>query len=494
MNKKFLNGLVTQYLYQIVLMSLQFVVAPLLLKFNGTEALGGYASISQFIGYLTLLDLGFSTTLSRYLAQSINKEDQFYAFKNYFSIGRWYLCIVSVVIGLVIASLSFYLPQSLGLIGANLHDAKYAMLILAFWYGIRFYFTMFGIALFSSQNMKASNIAMTIGILIRFILTIAFIYKDWGITGIVLANVIGDFVTSLLQKIIFDRKYPSMDLSWHIYDKTSFKELFSFGLDTFLINISTRIILSSTTFVSGIVLGAAIASHYYSMVTPIILVFTFINMIMYNMIPKLNEMKANGEMDLFKETYLNLFKTKTTLLFAAFFGILLFHKYFIEIWVGKMQYEGFYFTFILALYLIVITISSFNENVLIVLGDIKWFAKFQIFGTIMGLLFTISGGYIWGLKGIVLGNLVALAPISIIVFVHLLQKINLIFVVKDFFPSITFSMLILIASSLIFLLQKSLGGMNMLYFILTIILFIIIICFFGISRKVRTRVFKIFRI
>ena len=83
-NKNVFWGLVTQYLFQIVLMLLQIFIAPMLLKKSGSIALGGYAAIAQFTGYLTLLDLGFFSTLSRYLAQAYNKDDNKLSFKNFF--------------------------------------------------------------------------------------------------------------------------------------------------------------------------------------------------------------------------------------------------------------------------------------------------------------------------------------------------------------------------------------------------------------------------
>jgi O-antigen/teichoic acid export membrane protein len=491
-SKKVISGVISQYLYQIILMSLQILVAPILLKINGEKALGGYASIMQFTGYLTLLDLGFSSTLSRYLAQTYHNNKE--SFGNYFAIGRWYLMCISILMFTIIISLSFVIPYSIGLDKEMALDAHRAMIILACWYGCRFYFTMFGIALYSSQQMKSVNICLTIGVVFRLALTILFLYLGYAITGIVVANIVGDLITALLQMAVFTKQNPNSGISWKIYDKSAFKELFSFGLDTFLINISTRIILSSTTFVSSILLGAVAAAHYYTMVTPITLIFTFINMIMYNMLPGMNGLVSKGATDELGNIYSKIIKLKMTLLIAAFWGLILFHEFIISIWVGKSQYEGFYFTAILSVYLIVITISSLNENVLIVLGDIKWFSKLQIAGTVVGLLLTIAGAYQWGLKGVVLGNLIGLLPVAIYVLYRLVKFLKLDFTYKNLMPPVSYVLSISSVTIIIFLVQHLyFGGGNFVQLALSVIIFFSLIFFFALDNDVRNRIVKIIK-
>ncbi len=481
-------GIATQYLYQILLMALQVLVAPMLLKsdVSGGKLLGGYASLMQFVGYLTLLDLGFSDTLSRYLSKSFyDLSEGRKKFINIFNIGRWYLFSVCFIMGLAIAASSSYFPESIHLRGPLKEDVVHAMLILAMWYCVRFYFTMFNIVLYATQQMKTANICLTIGVVIRFTLVMLFIKFNYGITGIVMANVIGDFSAALLQMIFFKIKYPSIKFSWRIYDKSVFKELFTFGINALLINISTRIVLASTTIISGIMLGTVEAGNYYSMSTSIFIVFTFVNMIMYNLLPSMIEMIATNKMDDFRRTYVSTFKLKMTLLIPAFLGLLLFHQYITVLWVGKAHYEGFYYTIILSFYLIIVTISSYNENVLIILGNIKWYSRLQIISTIIGLLFTIAGGYLWGLKGIVSGNLIAITPVVIYVFLRLLKQINVRFSFFSFMPPIRFIVFLIILTLAIFVLQNKLGKINLKEVLFTALLFILLIFFEGIDKERR---------
>ena len=464
------------------------MIAPILIKNGGSASLGGYAAIMQFVGYLTLLDFGFSSTLSRYLAQSYNDvSDGRKKFINIFNIGRWYLFFTCALMGIIIAVLSFIIPGSIGLVGGLKHDAQNAMLILACWYGVRFYFTMFNIVLYATQNMKIANICLTCGIVLRFFLTLLFVKLHYNITGIVAANVIGDFSAAFAQMIYFKVKNRGIKFSWRIYDKSVFRQLFTFGANSFLINIATRAFQGSTTFITGIMIGAVMAAHYYSMVTPPLIIFTFVNLIMYNLLPGLNEMLAKGEWDTLRSTYLNTLKIKITILVAAFFGILLFHKFITIIWVGKAQYEGFYYTAIFALYMIVVTIGSFNENILIVLGTIKWYARLQLVVTIAGILLTILCGHFFALKGIVLANLLVLTPTVIYVFYRLSKQLEIQKRIREGIPSLNYLLFISSVSVLIFFAKQRVEGKanNIAVLFATAVLFMAIIWFAGRFEKIK---------
>ena len=491
--KKFLSGLLTQGLFQITFMVLQITIAPLLIKNGGSASLGGYASIMQIVGYLTLLDLGFTSMLSRYLSQSFNDPvDGKKKFINIFNIGRWYLFVACAIMGLIIALLSFILPSSLGLKGYLQTDARNAMIILAIWYCIRYYFTMFNIVLYATQNMKVANICLTIGICLRFILTLIFIKLHYGITGIVLANVIGDFLAAFSQMIYFKVKNPDIKFSWKIYDKSVFKQLFSFGIDSFLINIATRAFQSSTVFIAGIMVGAVSAGHYYSMVTPPMMMFTYINLIMYNLLPGMNEMVIKEEWETLRNLYLQTLKSKITILIAAFWGLILFHKYIVLVWVGPSQYEGFYFTILLAFYMAVVTLASLNENVLIVLGTIRWYARLQVCITIAGLLLTVLGGYFFGLKGIVLGNLIVLTPSSCYVFYRLAKQLEILNRLKEALPSLKYTFIISAVSVLILMADERVAGkMHLVLLMFTAITYLLILWFTGFNAEQRKQTLNI---
>ena len=294
--------------------------------------------------------------------------------------------------------------------------------------------------------------------------------------------------------IVFLYKNPGLKLSWKVLDRSKFKELASFGVNTFLINVSARIITSTTVFISGVLLGASIASHFYSMYTPISLINTMILVIMYNLLPGINAMFSRGDMDSLRSTYIRTFKVKLTLLFAASCGILLYHRFIIDIWVGDKQYEGYIFTILLTIYLIFYTMANFNENIIIVTGNINWYSRLQIVTTVLGLIVTVTAGHYFQLKGIVAGNLIAIVPVAVYSFYRLIKIIGIRNKFYDFLPNKNYIVLLMLITALLLYSQFYLMvKVNILQVVITALLFVLIVLFVGIEKEQRVLLLKVLK-
>jgi O-antigen/teichoic acid export membrane protein len=215
---------------------------------------------------------------------------------------------------------------------------------------------------------------------------------------------------------------------------------------------------------------------------------------MYNIVPGMNQMFAKGEWDALKETYLKTLKFKVTILFAAFWGLILYHQYIVELWVGKKQYEGFNFTIVMSIYLIVLTISNFNESVIIVYGKIKWYAKLQILVTVSGLIMTIIAGHYFHLLGIVISNLIALISVTTYAFYRLFKILDISLVLSNWFPNLRYTLFLTIISIGIFIAQHKFNvKTNLIGVIFTALVFVLLILFEGVEKEQRRDLIKVFK-
>ena len=84
--KKAIKGTVTSLVQFGVLVVLQTVLTPVVLKIAGQEVLGAYSIVMQIIGYGLILDFGLGVALSRYLSQSFGYNDKGTKFTKIFNI------------------------------------------------------------------------------------------------------------------------------------------------------------------------------------------------------------------------------------------------------------------------------------------------------------------------------------------------------------------------------------------------------------------------
>ena len=86
---KAVKGTITSLVQFGVLVILQTVLTPAILKIAGQEVLGAYSIVMQIIGYGLILDFGLGVALSRYLSQSFGDNDKGTKFIKIFNIGRY---------------------------------------------------------------------------------------------------------------------------------------------------------------------------------------------------------------------------------------------------------------------------------------------------------------------------------------------------------------------------------------------------------------------
>ena len=100
------KGLITDILKYTILIILQVILAPIILKVSGQETLGAYSIVMQIIGFGLVLDLGVGVALTRYLSQSFGANDNFHRFKEIFNVGRYFIFLTNIIMALVIIIVS----------------------------------------------------------------------------------------------------------------------------------------------------------------------------------------------------------------------------------------------------------------------------------------------------------------------------------------------------------------------------------------------------
>jgi len=83
-------GTVTSFLQYALLMVLQFLLAPVVLRVAGQEVLGAYSFLMQMIAWGALTDMGFGVAASRSLAQAHGLSDR-HLFCEIFTTARTFL-------------------------------------------------------------------------------------------------------------------------------------------------------------------------------------------------------------------------------------------------------------------------------------------------------------------------------------------------------------------------------------------------------------------
>jgi O-antigen/teichoic acid export membrane protein len=416
--KKAFNGTITSLLQFGVLIILQMILTPVILKIAGQEVLGAYAIVMQVIGYGLILDFGLGVTLGRYLSQSFGDRDKNTKFTKIFNIGRYFTLTTNSLLSIFIFVLAFYIDNLIIGSLAIISDARTGLYFLSAWTVMRTPLVLYGQALLATQNMSTANFIGLIGSISRFALSLYLVYTGFGLIGLVLANITSEFMVLLLQKLYFNKLYPKLALHWRRPDMPMLRELFTFGLTYLGVNIAIVLTVGSDSIVIGNLYGAAAAAIFYTTKIPSFLIIQIIYKISDNASPATNELLAQGSFDAVMSAYLRLLRYSLLLAIPLAIGIVGFNKGIITAWLGVSQYAGSVMSLALAGYVLTQVVNHLNAMITLAVGNMRYWTSISVVTGLSTITLAFTFGKFFGMQWV----MVAIAVMDLPTFVFLTRR------------------------------------------------------------------------
>ena len=415
-SSKAFNGTIASCLQYGIFIVLQVILAPLVLKVSGQEVLGAYSILMQIVGYGILLDLGFFGAFSRYLSQSYGLNDQGHKFAEVFTIGRVFLLVTNTAFALLIFLVALKIGDLIVASNSIIFQARLSLYFLAVWTIIRTPLALYNQGLMATQNMAAANIIAIIGNMIRILLSLLLVYTEFALVGLIAANIFAEGLTFAIQFKYFKTKYPDFLFGWKVSDAKLFKEIFTFGVGYWGVNIAMVLYLGSDSIIVGNLYGAAAASVFYTTKMPAFTLFQFIFRLSDNAAPATNELIAHGNLEAVSSAYLKILRYSLLLALPLAIGIIGFNEAFISAWVGTAQFAGNIMSLALAAFVLSQVVNHINAMITLAAGDIRSWSSFSILISLMSLALSYGLGKIFGMQWVMVAIALMDIPVAIFLF------------------------------------------------------------------------------
>lgn len=415
---KAVKGLSTSLLQYGVLVILQILLAPMVLKIAGQEVLGAYSIVMQIIGYGLLLDLGLSVAVGRYLAQTFSTNDKGEAFAKVFNIGRYFILATNLLSALFIFTIAQYIGSLVTASDAVLDDARTSLFALALWTLLRTPLQLYSHGLMASQNMAAVNIVGIVSSTSRLVMSIILVFAGYGLLGLICAGIASELAGLLLQRVYFNRLYPEINLRWRRPNLLLLREISSFGFKYWGVNLAIVLSVGSDSIVVGHLYGAAAAAIYYTTKIPTFLIIQLIYKISDNAAPASNELIAQGEFGLLKVAYLKILRYSLLIAIPTAIGIIGFNQEVITVWVGYDLYAGHIMSLALAFFVLTQVINHVNAMITLSVGNLRLWTTLAVVTSIGSLSLAYVMGKYFGLQWV----MVAIALMDLPGFIFLTRR------------------------------------------------------------------------
>lgn len=390
----------------IVAVGIGFVATPFLLRWLGEDRLGLFKVSLEWLGYLTLLELGTGAALAPLILQAranIDGERE----TAILAAGLRRYVTVAVLTLLVGAGLVAALPwvtrtppelRSELWIGAGLY-----LLIMSLVFPLALYRAL---AEATQKTYLVSSLLTAQGIVMA-VLAVAMAYAGWGLIGQFLATAVGSIVVAFGLAFVMRRLAPFARLVHPNVDLTeATSRVRSLSRLTLLQSFIGRVCLMTDNIVISLFLGPAAVTAFFLTQSLTRMATTVLQSVGGSTWAGLCELYQTGQHDLFRQRLVELTKITATLGAVFLLPAAVLTKPFVALWVGPTLFAGD----------LVVTFAVLNAIMLAVFGLWGWVfngtARVEklirpglisaTLNIVLSILFTVW----FGLSGPVLGTFV----------------------------------------------------------------------------------------
>jgi O-antigen/teichoic acid export membrane protein len=411
--KNFSRNLATSYLQLGANVVYSLVSVPLILHWLPKAEFGLWALLVQLMSYIALVDLGINQAIARFLVDHKDRRGE----GEEYGVLLKTSALVSAAQGLIVlavVALGSPLLAAMMKIPAEYQTTFIALMRIQ---GVIAAFTFcmnpLAIMLYAHQRMDIANHVSIFSMVASLGLLVLFLFKECGIYSFVYANAITALIAPgylfwhcrLLGFLPHSGELGKV--SWR-----TFKELFIYGKDVFLMNLGAQLITASQTIIVSRTLGLEAAAAW-SVGTRVLMLMRLVAFQPYSAAsPGLCEMLVRNETERLRYRFRNLVVLTASL--GVFLGVAfaLCNSLFITVWTGgKISWLPLN-DVLLGLWIFITALQAPHCNFVSVTKEIGGMRYLYFVEGCCFVTLSLLVGYHWGLPGIIACSLLCLVFFS----------------------------------------------------------------------------------
>jgi O-antigen/teichoic acid export membrane protein len=408
------RNLSTRYLAIAVEMAVGLLVLPFNLSHLGKSAYGLWALTTSITMYFSVLDLGYSGAVVKFVAQYRAKQDT-RALNETLSTTFYLFAGFGVVTYLVAMVMAAYIDRVLHLTPEQIHTARLVLLITSVSVALGTACTVFGAVINGFQRYDLNNIAGTASTIVIAIVNVLVLWAGYGLIELVFATTAIRVLTYWVYRANAYRVFPAMRLRLHLFHRERLRELTSFSVYMALIDWANKLNYSIDAVVIGIMLGTgavAVWSVGQRLAEATQRLTNQLNDILF---PNVVDHNASDRLDRLQRLFLigTRFSLATVVPIAAV--LLLMAGPLVRAWVGP-EFEGSVVVVQLLALIVVVRVGNATGSTLLKgAGRHRLVAGVNVATAIVNVSLSIALAKPLGLAGVAIGTLVPVTATAIFI-------------------------------------------------------------------------------
>lgn len=433
-------GAILSYFSIVANTVIQLLYTPLLVRMLGQSDYGLFSLVSNIIGYLTVLDLGFGNAIIVYTSKyRIQKRyEELKKLHGMFKVIFYIIGIFSGLLGLVLYfNVNSFFAKSMT--GVEVQKMRIMMLILTFNLVVTFSFSLYNSIISAYEKFIYQKALAILNSVLKPMLMIPLLFLGYKSIALCVVITLVNIIV-LLSNYIFCRYSLKLEIKYQGFDFKLFKKIFSYSIWIFLAVIVDKVNWSVDNFILGAVSGTVAVSIYSIASTLNQLFINLSTAISSVLLPKMSKLVANNvSSEQLTDEMIKVGRIQNYVIFLMCSGLILFGKQFITLWVG----DGFEESYYVALLLIVPVCFPLIQNIGLSIMQAMNRFKFRSISTSIMAAFNVIISVIlakkMGATGAAIGSSIALIVCNIFIiniYYYKVLKLNVIRFWKNIFKQV----------------------------------------------------------
>lgn len=461
------NATFLTYLYLGVSNVVGIFMTPFIIRILGDSEYGLFSLIGAFVGYLSILDLGLTNAIVRFVAHYREEKDN-KGLENFLAVSLIIYGVISIVVILIGIGMYLNVEDLFGdsLSPDQLTKAKIMLLLCVFNIALMIPGGAFTGICNGYEHFIFPRVITLFKYLIRAGLIVVVLYAGADAIGLVLLDTVLN-VAFVVATLLYVFRKLKVKIRLHNFSKNLLKEIFGYSMWIFLFAVvynfqwrTGQVILGSTTntetvaiYAVGVMLG--------------IYFLTLGNVINGFILPKVVKMiHEDPGNEVLTTEMIKVSRITMIVLFYVLGGFLILGQDFVLLWLGESYRESWTVAFLIMVAFVIPISQGYGHAILEAKKQMRFKSLFSLIFTVIGLLI---GGYLstfYGIRGIIYGIFGGLFALQILVIFYYHFRIGL--DMKKYFTKALFPFLLLffISSGVSYYIFGYIGYVTWLFFIL----------------------------
>ncbi len=404
----------TNYLRQIINVGAFFIITPMIARRLGNDAFGLWSVLQATVGLLGLLDFGFATSVVKFVAETRGQG-------NAERLKRITATLfgVYIVLGIVVIAVAFcltpFLSTLLQIPADKVQTAQIAFILIAFRSAQAAPMGMFFGILTGFQRQAWANIAQIVGTVLYSVAAAWALVFHPSVEMLAVVSLVTGIITSVFAALLCAAKCPGISLRCQNFDRQLVREISSFSISLFLVQVSGFIYTRVDALVIQEFLTLS-AVAYYSVASRMATEASGLCRQLTNALtPLVAELQGLGDKERIRITFER--GSKLSLAFAAplLVGLFWYAGDVLAVWMGEEYRSAGTACRILLAAMLCSVLHANAANILSMTGHQKFLAYAFMAGQVANLAMTLALVVPMGMNGVALATLLSTLAVDIMV-------------------------------------------------------------------------------